>query len=111
MAVNPCDWKIPDKFPTLSTVNSSDFAGIIVLMGADVSDPAHGNLALGDRVYGAVHGSDPANYKSGSFTTYIAATMDIIMKIPAGVTWEDVAAVGGIGVFTLRIAFYYYKPI
>lgn len=105
VAVNPCDWKMPDNFPSPSAVDGSDFAGIIALMGADVQ-ATHPNLAIGDRVCGAVHGSNPADHASGSFASYVAATADIMMKLPEGLEWKDAAGVGGTGIATLGIVFY-----
>lgn len=104
VAVNPCDWKMPDNFPSPGAVDGSDFAGTIVLMGSDVS-ATHPGLTIGDRVCGAVHGSNPADHASGSFAAYVAATADIMMKVPEGVGWEDAAGVGGTGIATLGIVF------
>ncbi|KAI1441981.1 GroES-like protein [Annulohypoxylon stygium] len=106
IALNPCDWKMPDRFPSIGSVGGSDFAGRIVAL-SDGIETTHPGLAVGDRVCGAVHGFNPADHASGSFSNYILATADILMKIPDGVRWEEAAAVGGTGIATLGIAFHH----
>ncbi|KAI0095666.1 putative zinc-binding dehydrogenase family oxidoreductase [Hypoxylon sp. NC0597] len=105
VALNPCDWKMPDRFPSVGSVGGSDFAGSIVALSEGI-ETTHPGLAVGDRVCGAVHGFNPADHTSGAFSNYIVATADILMKIPEGVRWEEAAAVGGTGIATLGIAFH-----
>ncbi|EOD43352.1 putative zinc-binding dehydrogenase family protein [Neofusicoccum parvum UCRNP2] len=108
VALNPCDWKMPDNFPSVGAVDGSDFAGTVVALGSAVDRP---DLSVGDRVCGAVHGSNPADHRSGSFAEYVAATADILMKIPDGVPWEEGAAIGGTGIATLGLVFYEHMKI
>ncbi|KAI1464437.1 putative zinc-binding dehydrogenase family oxidoreductase [Daldinia caldariorum] len=107
VALNPCNWKMPDRFPSIGSVGGSDFAGSIVAL-SDGIETTHPGLTVGDRVCGAVHGFNPADHKSGSFSNYIVATADILLKIPEGVRWEEAAAIGGTGIATLGIAFRQY---
>ncbi|KAI1100049.1 GroES-like protein [Jackrogersella minutella] len=111
VALNPCDWKMPDNFPAIGSTGGSDFAGTIVALGVDVQEAGHPDLAIGDRVCGAVHGFNPANRAGGCFSEYVAATADILMKIPLGVSWEEAAAIGGTGIATLGVAFYGHLKI
>ncbi|RYP45623.1 hypothetical protein DL768_008060 [Monosporascus sp. mg162] len=110
VALNPCDWKMPDRFPSIGAVNGSDFAGIIVAVGSDVHT-THADLVVGTRVCGAVHGANPADHMSGSFASYVAATADILMKLPENVEWKDGAAVGGTGIAVLGLVFYEHLNI
>lgn len=107
VALNPCDWKMPDNFPSPGAVDGSDFAGTIVALGSDIQKAASSStrhrFALGDRVCGAAHGSNPADRANGAFADYVAATADILMKVPEGVTFEQAAAVGGTGIATLGL--------
>ncbi|KAK8004845.1 hypothetical protein PG990_010882 [Apiospora arundinis] len=110
VAINPCDWKMPDNFPSKSAVGGSDFAGIVVALGSGVREeaalPGSGrHLRIGDRVCDAVHGFNPANHSGGCFAEYVAATADILLGIPDGITWEEAAAVGGTGIATLGVVF------
>jgi len=93
---------MPDNFPTAGAIDGCDFAGTVVAIGAAVTQP----FRIGDRVCGAVHGSNPANLLSGSFAEYVCATADILLKIPDGVSWEQGAAVGGVPLGTLGLAFW-----
>ncbi|KAK7974523.1 hypothetical protein PG989_016371 [Apiospora arundinis] len=111
VAINPCDWKMPDNFPSKSAVGGSDFAGIVVVLGSGVREeaalPGSGrHLRIGDRVCGAVHGFNPANHSGGCFAEYVAATADILLGIPDGITREEAAAVGGTRIATLGVVFY-----
>lgn len=102
VALNPCDWKMPDNFPEPGATDGSDFAGIVVEVGAE----ANPKFSIGDRVAGAVHGSDPADYSSGSFGQWVAGTADIMMKVPDQVGWEQAAAIGGTAFLTLGLVFF-----
>ncbi|KAJ2995829.1 hypothetical protein NUW58_g1158 [Xylaria curta] len=105
VAINPCDWKMPDNFPCIGSIGGSDFAGTIVVLGTGVQ-ASHPELNVGDRVCGAVHGFDPANLAGGCFSEYVAATADILLKIPNDVSWEEAAAIGGTSIATLGIVFF-----
>ncbi|GAP85178.2 putative zinc-binding dehydrogenase family [Rosellinia necatrix] len=105
VGLNPCDWKMPDKFPSRGSIGGSDFAGIIVAL-SDHLPATHPHLAVGDRVCGAVHGFDPSDHASGSFADYVVAVADILMKIPDGVSWAEAAAIGGTSIAALGIAFH-----
>ncbi|EPE33798.1 GroES-like protein [Glarea lozoyensis ATCC 20868] len=98
---------MPDNFPTVGAIDGCDFAGTIIAIGAAVTQ----DFQIGDRVCGAVHGSDPANHLSGSFAEYVCATADILLKIPDGVSWEEGAAVGGVSLGTLGLAFWDFLGI
>lgn len=102
VALNPCDWKMPDNFPEPGATDGSDFAGIVAQVGAEVTQ----HFKIGDRVAGAVHGSNPADHLSGSFGQWVAGTADIMMKVPSHVSWEQAAAVGGTAFATLGLVFF-----
>ncbi|KAI0539811.1 alcohol dehydrogenase-like protein [Xylaria digitata] len=105
VAINPCDWKMPDNFPSVGSIGGSDFAGTIVALGSDIQ-ASHPALNIGDRVCGAVHGFNPANPTGGCFSEYVAATADILLKIPNDVSWEEAVAIGGTSIATLGIVFF-----
>jgi len=107
VTLNPCDWKMPARFPSPGVLDGCDFAGTIVKVGNGVTKP----LKVGDRVFGAVHGSNPACPQSGSFADYIAAYADFVFVAPESMSWETAAAFGGIGIGTIGVAlFYSLKP-
>ncbi|KAF2431632.1 putative zinc-binding dehydrogenase family oxidoreductase [Tothia fuscella] len=102
VALNPCDWKMPDNFPEPGATDGSDFAGVVAQIGSGVTQ----SFKIGDRVAGAVHGSNPVDHLSGSFGEWVAGTADIMLKIPTHVSWEQAAAVGGTAFATLGLVFF-----
>ncbi|RDL35872.1 Uncharacterized protein BP5553_06484 [Venustampulla echinocandica] len=92
VALNPCDYKMPTRFPTPGATDGSDFAGIIVKIGTAVQRT---DLHIGDRVCGAVHASNPACLQSGSFAEYVATYSDLVLKVPTDMAWENAAVIGG----------------
>ena len=106
VAINPCDFKMPTKYPTPGAVVGCDFSGEIIAVGRDVSADRY---QIGDRVCGAVHGSNPANLLSGGFAEYVTATADILLKVPDGVSWIDAAGFGGVSIGTLALALWDYS--
>lgn len=106
VSINPCDWKMPSKFPTEGARVGCDFAGIIIAIGPDVKDRWNGRLALGDRVCGGVHGSNPIDLESSSFVQFVAADgNNLLLRLPEHVSWEAGAVLGAASVSTLSIVF------
>ena len=103
VALNPCDHKTVDNFPTPGAFAGCDFAGVIVDIGYGVRQTQY---RIGDRVCGAVHGSNPACLTSGSFAQYVGATADILLKIPDSMSFEEAAAIGGTGITTAGMALF-----
>ncbi|KAI1259183.1 GroES-like protein [Xylariaceae sp. FL1019] len=103
VGLNPTDYKMPTNFPTAGATVGCDFAGTIVSIKQDKeggeldSDGLCRLLRLGDRVCGAVHGSNPANKDEGSFAEYVLTPTSMLIRIPDSVRWEQAAALGGVG--------------
>ncbi|KAF2874834.1 chaperonin 10-like protein [Massariosphaeria phaeospora] len=107
VALAPTDYKMPEKFPTPGVVSGCDFAGTIVKIGSEVERP----LKAGDRVFGGIHGANPAEPTSGSFAEYLVADAEFVFLVPEDMPWETAAAMSGIGIGTTGLAiFYYLKP-
>ncbi|KAF2132471.1 putative zinc-binding dehydrogenase family oxidoreductase [Dothidotthia symphoricarpi CBS 119687] len=107
VALNLFDYKVPHKFPAPGTVIGCDFAGTIVQVGPDVQR----TFIIGDRVFGGIHGANPAEPSSGAFAEYLVADADFIFLIPKAMSWETAAAMSAIGIGTVGLAiFYYLKP-
>ncbi|KAF2271627.1 zinc binding enoyl reductase [Westerdykella ornata] len=102
VAINPCDHKMPTMFPSPGATDGSDFAGIVVAVGHEVTK----DLCVGDRVCGAVHASNPINHLSGSFADYVAAYADYVLKVPDTMSWTEAAAFGGVVLGTLGLALF-----
>ncbi|TLD07676.1 hypothetical protein PgNI_10622 [Pyricularia grisea] len=101
VAINPCDYKMHQRFPCPGAVDGCDFAGVIVGVGPEVL-----KFGLGDRVCGAVHGSNPLRPESGSFTDYMTSESEFTLKIPAGLSFEQAVGMGVTGIGTLGMALF-----
>lgn len=96
VGLNPTDYKMPASFPTAGAIAGCDFAGVVVQGGSNVSEVPV-TLKPGDRVCGAVHGSNPADKKAGAFAEYILAPESMLLRLPDHVTWEQAASLGLVG--------------
>jgi len=101
VALNPCDWKMAERFPCSGCVDGCDFSGTVVVLGSDWSRT--GRFNVGDRVCGAVHGSNPIDKTTGSFADYVSADAEFTSKIPDSMSTEQAAAVGGTGMGTMGL--------
>lgn len=97
VALNPADWKHIDR-PFLNTkgcLSGCDYAGVVSEIGPGYSKA----WAVGDRICGFVHGGNQYQQEDGAFAERIVAKADIQMRIPAGMSFEEAAALG-VGVVT-----------
>ncbi|KAI3317089.1 GroES-like protein [Xylariaceae sp. AK1471] len=101
VAINPCDYKMHERFPCPGAVDGCDFAGIVIGLGTDVT-----SFSLGDRVCGAVHGSNPLRPDSGAFAEYIASESEFTLKMSPQMTFLEAAGLGGTGLATLGMALF-----
>ena len=130
VALNPTDYKTPTSFPTPGAVCGCDFAGRVVGIPDDgagtdgeesedaengytgtnghaVGDNSSGRTSLwslGDRILGAVQGSNPCDPSTGAFAEFVAAEADLVLRVPDGMGWDEAAAWGGTSWGTLGIA-------
>ncbi len=104
VALNPCDYKMSERFPSPGATDGCDFAGVVVGQGPVAAKIR--SFKVGDRVCGAVHGSNPIDHQSGSFAEYVAIDAEFLFKIPDSMSFENAAAIGGTGVGTLGLAFF-----
>ncbi|KAI1800656.1 putative zinc-binding dehydrogenase family oxidoreductase [Daldinia bambusicola] len=105
VAINPCDYKMHERFPCAGAIDGCDFSGIVVAVGTAVSES--GSFRVGDRVCGAVHGSNPARPEVGSFAEWLVSESEFTLKIPPDMSFEQAAAIGGTGVATLSMALFH----
>ncbi|KAI1505448.1 GroES-like protein [Biscogniauxia marginata] len=102
VALNPCDYKMHERFPCAGAIDGCDFAGVVIGLGSEKELP----FKIGDRVCGAVHGSNPLRPESGSFAEYITSEAEFTLKIPDSMSFEEAAALGGTGLATLGMALF-----
>lgn len=104
VALNPCDFKMAERFPAPGATDGCDFSGRVVAIGTDAARTSH--FRLGERVFGAVHGSNPIDLQSGSFAEYVAIDAGFLFHTPDYLADETAAAIGGTGLGTLGLALY-----
>lgn len=95
-SVNPVDakyreWRDPDE----PTTTGSDLAGVVVEVGADVTE-----YAAGDRVFAT--GLHTDRFVGGSFAEFAAVPVDLLAHLPDGVSFEAGAGVALVGVTAWR---------
>ncbi|KAH0538122.1 hypothetical protein FGG08_005284 [Glutinoglossum americanum] len=101
VALNPTDWKHVDYLPTPGAIVGCDYAGVVEEVGPAVTKL----FKRGDRVAGAVHGSNASQLDGGAFAEYIVAKGDGQIRIPDNVTFEEAATLG-IGITTVGQGLY-----
>ena len=98
-SINPLDWKIfngemkmmsGSKFPKSVGM---DFSGIVEGTGRDVK-----NFKLGDEVFGILD-----VFKGGALADYLVATEKEVAIKPAAISFEQAAAMTGVGLSALQI--------
>ncbi|OJJ70826.1 hypothetical protein ASPBRDRAFT_178553 [Aspergillus brasiliensis CBS 101740] len=106
VAINPVDAKMLDYSPVPGATHGYDFAGTIVALGSNT--PSH--LKIGDRVAGFVHGMNPVLPDVGAFSEYVAASADLILKLPDTMSFEEGASLG-LGLFTAGLGLFQHLQI
>lgn len=105
VALNPCDHKMPSRFPTPGLWDGCDYAGTVVALGHQAA--MQGRFRLGDRVFGAVQGSNQSDPQSGAYCEYIKTEADFAFHIPETVSFTTAPAISGTATATLGIALFW----
>ena len=105
VALNPCDFKMPLRFPTRGLWDGCDFAGAVVALGSEAA--SQGQFCLGDRVFGAVQGSNQSDPQSGAYSEYIRAEPDFTFHVPKGTPLTIAPALSCTGIATLGVALFW----
>lgn len=109
VALNPCDFKMPLRFPTPGLWDGCDYAGTVVALGSEVA--SQGRFHLGDRVFGAVQGSNQSDPQSGAYCEYIRAEPHFTFHIPKDIPFTTAPALSGTGIATLGVALFWSLQI
>ncbi|KAJ5206524.1 Polyketide synthase enoylreductase [Penicillium cf. griseofulvum] len=105
VALNPCDFKMPLRFPTPGLWDGCDFSGTVVAMGSDVA--AQGRFRLGDLAFGAVQGSNMSEPTSGAYCEYIRTEPDFTFHVPKGMDLVIAPSLSGTAIATLGVALFW----
>ncbi|EED17266.1 alcohol dehydrogenase, putative [Talaromyces stipitatus ATCC 10500] len=109
VALNPSDYKMARLVNKPGLIVGCDFAGEIVEIGCEanrIERPGRAPWVVGDRVCGAVHGSNSRHPAWGAFAQFVEADPAVLLRIPTGWNWHDAAAVGGSCVGAVGLALF-----
>ncbi|KAL3420416.1 zinc-binding dehydrogenase family [Phlyctema vagabunda] len=102
VAINPCDWKTPRNYPSPGARVGCEFFGSVLAIGPDAQS-RRPDIQIGDRICGAIHGSNPIDHDSGSFSDYLSVPSDIVIRLPQGFPIGAGASLGGTSLCTLAL--------
>jgi NADPH:quinone reductase-like Zn-dependent oxidoreductase len=105
VALNPCDYKMPLRFPTPGLWDGCDFSGTVVALGSEVA--AQGRFHLGDQAFGAVQGSNMSDPMSGSYCEYIRTEPGLTFHAPKGMDLVNAPSLSGTAIATLGVALFW----
>lgn len=105
VALNPCDFKMPLRFPTPGLWDGCDFAGTVVALGSEAA--TNGKFRLGDLAFGAVQGSNLSDPMSGAYCEYVRTEPDLAFRVPKGMALTGAPSISGTAIATLGIALFW----
>ncbi|KAF7715053.1 Uncharacterized protein PECH_003523 [Penicillium ucsense] len=109
VALNPCDFKMPLRFPTPGLWDGCDFAGTVVALGSQAA--ANARFKPGDRVFGAVQGSNQSDPTSGAYCEYLRIDEEFAFHIPESMSFQQSLGISGTGIATLGVALFWSLQI
>ncbi|KAH7130906.1 hypothetical protein EDB81DRAFT_603368, partial [Dactylonectria macrodidyma] len=93
IALNPTDFKTCSAFLVSGAIVGIDYVGEVILI-EDEAARVRLDLRAGDIVCGGEHGNNPADLDSGSFTEYVMAPVDLVLKLPIGLPLAQATSIG-----------------
>ncbi|KAG5788296.1 hypothetical protein H9Q69_012642 [Fusarium xylarioides] len=83
----------------------TDFAGVVVEAGSEISDLSDSRVKVGTRVAGFLQGASSVNNRPGAFAEYIAVPYDLVWKIPDNLTFEEASTISMCGLTAAQALF------
>lgn len=100
VSINPVDGKAADMSPQVGATSGTDFSGVIVALGSDVTadswrvESGMKPVNVGDRVFGGTFGNNPLRPHNGAFADYVAVPARLIWHVPDGMDLPTAATLG-----------------
>ncbi|KAN0064811.1 Zinc-binding oxidoreductase alcohol dehydrogenase [Thecaphora frezii] len=91
VTLNPTDWKHIAFLAQPGYITGCDFCGVV----EEVAPDAKGNVKVGDKVAGFVHGGKYPD--RGSFAQYLKTSSELVMKVPEGISNDTASSVAVAG--------------
>ncbi|KAF5720995.1 ToxD-like protein [Fusarium mundagurra] len=83
----------------------TDFAGVVVEAGSEISDLSDPRVKVGTRVAGFLQGASSVNDRPGAFAEFIAVPYDLVWKIPDNLTFEEASTISMCGLTAAQALF------
>ncbi|KAF5630090.1 hypothetical protein F52700_7448 [Fusarium sp. NRRL 52700] len=83
----------------------TDFAGVVVEAGSDISDLSDTRVKVGTRVAGFLQGASSVNDRPGAFAEFIVVHYDLVWKIPDKLTFEEASTISMCGLTAAQALF------
>ncbi|KAF5660759.1 ToxD-like protein [Fusarium denticulatum] len=83
----------------------TDFAGVVVEAGSEISGLSDPRVKIGTRVAGFLQGASSVNDRPGAFAEFIVVPNDLVWKIPDNVTFEEASAISMCGLTAAQALF------
>ncbi|KAJ4038307.1 hypothetical protein NW756_008559 [Fusarium oxysporum] len=83
----------------------TDFAGVVVEAGSEISDLSDPRVKAGTRVAGFLQGASSVNDRPGAFAEYIAVPYDLVWNVPDGLTLEEASSISMCGLTAAQALF------
>ncbi|EGU75911.1 hypothetical protein FOPG_12472 [Fusarium oxysporum f. sp. conglutinans race 2 54008] len=83
----------------------TDFAGVVVEAGSEISDLSDPRVKAGTRVAGFLQGASSVNDRPGAFAEHIAVPYDLVWNVPDGLTLEEASSISMCGLTAAQALF------
>ncbi|KAF4954527.1 hypothetical protein FGADI_5208 [Fusarium gaditjirri] len=83
----------------------TDFAGVVVEAGSDISDLSDPRVKVGTRVAGFLQGASSVNDRPGAFAEYIVVPYDLVWNVPDNLTLEEASTISMCGLTAAQALF------
>ncbi|KAH7240018.1 chaperonin 10-like protein [Fusarium redolens] len=83
----------------------TDFAGVVVEVGSEISDLSDPRVKTGARVAGFLQGASSVNDRPGAFAEYIAVSYDLVWNVPDDLTLEEASTISMCGLTAAQALF------
>ncbi|PNP76029.1 hypothetical protein FNYG_10587 [Fusarium nygamai] len=83
----------------------TDFAGVVVEAGSEISGLSDPRVKVGTRVAGFLQGASSVNARPGAFAEFVVVPYDLVWKIPDNLTFEEASTISMCGLTAAQALF------
>ncbi|KAF5572316.1 hypothetical protein FPANT_13178 [Fusarium pseudoanthophilum] len=86
-------------------VVGTDFAGVVVRAGSEITDISDPRVKVGTRVAGFLQGASSVNDRPGAFAEFIVVPYDLVWQVPESLTFEEASTISMCGLTAAQALF------